>query len=110
MAHLHEGNGWFGAVKIAGSVVLAVLLLVVVVPWNRKAGAKAAAPSDSDLQFRVSGMTCNGCRGRVLQTVLSVEGVTAAEADLETSIVTITGTPDPDRLREALSDAGYPMA
>ncbi len=109
MAHLHGGDGWFGTVKIAGSVVLAVLLLVVLVPRNRKKDEQETVPSDGDLQFTVSGMTCNGCRGRVLQTVLSVDGVTAADADLETSVVSITGTPDPDQLREALSEAGYPM-
>lgn len=110
MAHLHGGDGWFGMVKIAGSVVMAVLLLVVLVPWNRKTDGQTTALLDADLQFKVIGMTCNGCRGRVLQTVLSVEGVTAADVDLASSMVRITGTPDPDRLRDALTEAGYPMA
>ena len=33
--------------------------------------------------FKITGMTCNGCRSRVETTIKSVEGVTNASVDLK---------------------------
>ena len=46
---------------------------------------------------------------RVQHFIIGLIILNAITLGLETSTVVITGTPDPDQLREALSEAGYPM-
>ena len=43
--------------------------------------------------YHIHGMTCNGCRSHVEQTLSKVEGVTNASVDLETAEATIEMEP-----------------
>lgn len=56
----------------------------------------------------VPGMTCGHCEASVKQEVGKVAGVTSVAVDLDSKLVTITGT-DLDRatLVEAIDEAGF---
>ncbi len=63
--------------------------------------------------FSVPRIHCNGCVRTVTDTLKSVAGVTAAEADAMKKTVDIVFDPaqvTEDRLRQALANVGYPPA
>lgn len=63
-----------------------------------------------ELQFRVSGMTCASCVGRVEKALLAVPGVLKAEVNLATETVRvewIQGTLGKTELANAVGAAGY---
>ena len=43
--------------------------------------------------YHIHGMTCNGCRNHVEQTLSKIEGVTNASVDLEKAEATIESDP-----------------
>jgi len=55
----------------------------------------------------VDGMMCLHCKARVEQICKGMPGVTDAVVDLQDKSVTITGTPDLDGVKKAITDAGY---
>jgi copper chaperone len=56
-------------------------------------------------------MHCGHCKEAVEREVVSVEGVTGVEADLETKRVTIKGENVSDSaVRAAIEEAGYDVA
>ena len=55
----------------------------------------------------VTGMMCAHCKAHVEQALLSVPGVTAAEADVEKKCAVVTGDADRAALIEAVKKAGY---
>ena len=58
--------------------------------------------------YTVRGMTCTGCATKVGKAVEGVAGVTAADVDLGTGTVRVTGAAFEDgAVRAAISDAGY---
>jgi len=58
--------------------------------------------------YRIPGMSCGHCKAAVEGGLQSVAGVVRAEADLETKLVTVTGTTLSDvALRAAIEEAGY---
>lgn len=59
------------------------------------------------ISLTVEGMSCGHCEQTVEEALLSVEGVTTAEADSEASSATVNGDVEPASLVEAVSDAGY---
>jgi len=64
------------------------------------------------LTIPVEGMTCASCVLRVEKALKKVEGVSAASVNLATEQTTITFDPlkvTVDRLRDAVSDAGYSL-
>lgn len=64
--------------------------------------------TDYKNQFYVSGMKCSGCAATVKQTLESMDGVTAAEVDLENGVATARGDIDPQAACQLLTGAGYP--
>ena len=106
--HLHTGSGWFHWVKITGSMVLAVLLAIVLIP-RKGMSLKTGNMFDADMEFQVDGMTCNNCRLRVEKTVVAVAGVASVEVALAGGHVKVKGSPDPEALEAALDEAGYPV-
>ncbi len=63
--------------------------------------------------FSVPRIHCDGCVRTVTETLKSVSGVTAAEADALKKTVDVffdTAQVTEDRLRQALANAGYPAA
>lgn len=63
------------------------------------------------ITYTVPGMSCGHCESSVKGKVSAVEGVENVEVDLDTKVVTVTGTDLSDeRLRAAIDDAGYDIA
>ncbi len=64
--------------------------------------------SDADRNYTVTGMTCGHCKKSVLNEVLQVEGVAAADVDLEAGTLTVRGgTFDDAAIVKAVDEAGY---
>jgi copper chaperone len=66
--------------------------------------------SDS-ITYTVPAMHCSHCEAAVSEELEAVEGVDAVEVDLETKLVTVTGSDLRDAaLRVAIEEAGYEAA
>jgi copper chaperone len=63
-----------------------------------------------NLQLSVPGMTCQHCVRSVSAAVSDVANVTAVHVDLETKLVSVSGTPDEAAVRAAVAEAGYEVA
>jgi copper chaperone len=58
--------------------------------------------------YRVPGMSCEHCRAAVTDEVSAVAGVESVGVDLETKLVTVSGSAlDDAALRAAIDEAGY---
>lgn len=63
------------------------------------------------LTLSVPGMTCGHCEAAVTSEVTAVAGVTNVAVDLETKLVTVTGTQfDQDAIVAAIDAAGFDVA
>lgn len=63
------------------------------------------------ITYTVPGMSCGHCESAVKGKVSAVEGVEHVEVDLDTKVVTVTGTELSDeQLRAAIDEAGYDIA
>jgi copper chaperone len=61
--------------------------------------------------YTVEGMTCGHCRDAVMQEVLQVPGVRAADVDLGLKQLVVAGEEiDDDAIRAAVDGAGYELA
>ena len=65
---------------------------------------------DADQTYTVTGMTCAHCKSSVLEEVLQVEGVRAADVDLDAGTLTVRGEADDAAIRAAVDEAGYAVA
>ncbi len=59
------------------------------------------------MQFKIEGMTCEGCVGAVERVAKRVPGVVAARAKLEEKRLDVEGTPDASAVIAAVDRAGY---
>ena len=57
--------------------------------------------------IKVNGMMCPHCKARVEAVCKAGEGVSDAVVDLQQKQVTVTGNPNIDALKKAITDAGY---
>ncbi len=64
-------------------------------------------PAVQEIVLSVPAMTCRHCVRAISAQVRDVPGVVAVEADLTTRTVRAQGTPQPDALLSAITDAGY---
>jgi len=63
------------------------------------------------ITYSVPGMHCGHCEHAVKSSVSAVEGVQSVDVDLETKLVTVSGTDLSDEsLRAAIDEAGYDVA
>jgi copper chaperone len=63
--------------------------------------------------LEVRGMTCGGCVRSVTNVLERIQGVSGAEVSLEKAQATVTYDPaqvDMNRMKEAVTDAGYQVA
>lgn len=60
-----------------------------------------------ETKIYVDGMMCPHCKARVEQVCKGMPGVTDAVVDLQDKSVTITGSPDFDAVKKAITEAGY---
>lgn len=64
-----------------------------------------------ELNYTVSGMSCDHCKTAVTEEVEQVDGVTAVEVDLDTKLVVVHGEGVSDEaVRAAIVEAGYEAA
>ena len=57
--------------------------------------------------FKVTGMACKVCQGKVEQAVARVAGVTEAEADLATGTLTVVGDVSADIILDTVKALGF---
>ncbi|MEO3875760.1 heavy metal-associated domain-containing protein [Nonomuraea sp. B12E4] len=59
--------------------------------------------------YKVSGMTCSGCAGKVTAEIRKVAGVSSVDVDLATGQVTVTsdGPLDDEQIRNVVEEVGY---
>lgn len=62
------------------------------------------------MQLTVSGMTCEHCVRAVTQAVTMVPGASGVCVDLDSGVVRLGGTADPDDVRAAIEAEGYEVA
>jgi copper chaperone len=63
--------------------------------------------------LRINGMTCGGCVRSVKNVLEGIQGVSSADVSLEKAQATVTFDPmqaDLNKMKEAVSDAGYQVA
>ncbi len=61
----------------------------------------------STLTFKVLGIDCAKCAPPVTKALASVPGVTSVRVDTKAQTATIEGSPDPQKIHEALENAGF---
>lgn len=72
---------------------------------------KGGSALSETVTYRVASMQCGHCKAAVENELLDLAEVDAAEADLESNVVTISGRGlNEERLRQAIEDAGYEAA
>lgn len=76
-------------------------------------GSPAPETPTPSRTYRVDGMTCGHCAGRVTDTVTALDAVTDVHVDLVpggTSAVVVSGSADPQAVQAAIEQAGYTTA
>ena len=67
--------------------------------------------STESLTYTVPGMSCGHCQAAITEEVEQVAGVTGVAVDLDSKVVTVTGTGVEDAaVRAAIDEAGYEVA
>ncbi|MGI8728624.1 MAG: heavy-metal-associated domain-containing protein [Solirubrobacteraceae bacterium] len=67
--------------------------------------------SATDHTYTVTGMTCGHCKASVIEQVLQVPGVRAADVDLDENSLTVRGERiDDAAIHKAVDEAGYAVA
>lgn len=85
----------------------------VAAPAQEEAGTPKQKEIKEEMQMektiQVNGMSCGHCTARVEKTLMGLDGVTAAKADLETKSATVTLSKEVDAqvLVDAVNEAGY---
>ncbi len=66
--------------------------------------------TETKVVFKVDGMSCGHCVGRVEKALAATAGVVEAKVDLDsgTAEVRFGAETDADRIAAAITDAGYP--
>ena len=74
---------------------------------NYKITAPIKEEKPMETKIYVNGMMCPHCKARVEQVCKAITGVTDAVVDLQDKSVAVTGSPDFDAVKKAITDAGY---
>lgn len=61
-----------------------------------------------ELQYLVENIKCEGCIHSIKTALLKIPFVEAVKVDLDLGTITITGSPEHARVKEALDSLGYP--
>lgn len=57
--------------------------------------------------LKVTGMSCNNCKGHVEKALRGVSGVESVEVDLAKGEAVVTGSVSREDLKKAVEEAGY---
>lgn len=61
-------------------------------------------------KFKVEGMSCSHCSGRVTDTIKALPGVTDVKIDLNSGTAEVSGDVEASTVEKAVSEAGYPCS
>ena len=61
-------------------------------------------------QFKVTGMACAHCQSTVMKALSALPGVESVDVNLSTGIATVEGNVDPEKVKEAIYNAGFNLA
>lgn len=106
MAHEH-----FGIWQILGGIALALVTGIAL--WRnlaekRRNQHQPERHTESSLDIKVSGMTCDGCARHVSKAAMAVEGVRNAHVNLKAGILHVQGEkPDLDAIKQSVQQSGY---
>ena len=62
------------------------------------------------MEFKVSGMTCQGCINAVNRAIQSQDADAIIEVDLSTQMITVDSTLNRQALSQIILDAGFPVS
>ncbi|MDE6371191.1 MAG: SO_0444 family Cu/Zn efflux transporter [Duncaniella sp.] len=109
--HGHEETSWFAT---ACSVLLAGLLIYTSLRrYNHDHGHTHNHSKQSDKQinmeqtFNIKGMNCPHCQAAVTRAIQGVSGTETVDVNLSTGVATVTGSPSPEEIRQAVFAAGF---
>jgi Cu+-exporting ATPase len=72
--------------------------------------AEQAGKPDQDVRLSILGMSCAGCIAAVDTALSGVSGVTAVSVNFADHSATVSGSADPEQMKQALKAAGYDAA
>ena len=98
----HEEGGWF---KPLCSILFLLMLAYAffVKYFQRKTMDKVI----KGRTYKISGMTCNHCRGSVEKTISELSGVTAVSVSLEREEAIVEGDAEENEIRKAVESIGF---
>lgn len=85
------------------------MLLAVAIAALMAVNVQAQNPKNAEVKIKVSSQ-CNECKETIERTLAFEKGVVKSDLDLETNVVTVvykTARTAPDKIRTAISNAGY---
>lgn len=109
----HSHHMHLGVWETLCSIVLAVLLLISALRHINLFGSKSHTHSHSQTThlmtktYKIEGMNCAHCKASVEKAISGVPGVTAVEVNLSGGTAEVSGTPDDEKLMEAVRLAGF---
>nr|WP_321445388.1 cation transporter [uncultured Cohaesibacter sp.] len=60
------------------------------------------------IKLTVQEMACGGCVKSVKEAVTALDGSADVKVDLETGLVEVSSSAEPEAIRSAIEDAGFP--
>lgn len=109
----HSHHMHLGVWETLCSIVLAVLLLLSALRHINLFGSKSHTHSHSQTThlmtktYKIEGMNCAHCKASVEKAISGVPGVTAVEVNLSGGTAEVSGTPDDEKLMEAVRLVGF---
>ena len=96
------------------SIVCTILLLLLVansmiLPRILNKKQKTQIMNNNTRIYPIQGVECNHCKAAAEKALLSVEGVTAANVNVQDATATVEGTADPELLAKAIDEVGFTL-
>ena len=99
------------------SSLFVVLNALIGIKSYKRAGVHGAAvkqdkgdkemKKEDCMKFKVEGMMCKHCEKKVFDAISSVNGVESVKINLKKKTAEVTGNPDAEAVKSAVSEAGY---
>ena len=102
-SHDHEHAAWW---QVAPAIALLLMFAKFAIEDLQLMLNKSQSQS-FDLTIEVSGMTCNGCVGRLQKTLLAHEEIDAAQVQLEPGQAKVSGTIQESQLMQVIEGTGF---
>jgi copper chaperone CopZ len=102
-SHAHEHTAWW---QIAPTMILIFMFAKFAVEDLQMMFGRMKTQA-FDVTIEVSGMTCNGCVGRLQKTLLAHKEIDSAQVQLEPGQAKISGTISQQDLLELIDATGF---